>query len=165
MDSTKSSLLQEKHNHIWFKPPYSTNVQTNFSKTFLNLIKKHFPPNHNLHTVFNTGHNVKVSYSFMPNMGSIANNHNQKILNNKTTSQNGCNCRKKDQFLLDNNYLITSVIYEANVTIDKDNTGKNYFGLTEGTFKQRYTQHTLSWSITSSASTYNNKKSTRLIFY
>ena len=124
-------------------PPYSKNVQTNVAKTFLNLIKKQFPPNHNLHPVFNKN-NVKVSYSCMPNMGSIINNHDKKILtNNNTTPQNGCNCRKKDQCPLDNNCLITSVIYKANVTTDKDNTGKNYIGLTEGTFKQRYTQHKL----------------------
>ena len=116
-------------------------------------------------------------------MGSIINNHNKKILtNNNTTPQNGCNCRKKDQCPLDNNSLITSVIYKANVTTDKDDTGKNYIGLTEGTFKQRYMQHKLSfrdrkyasctkhiwklkdngenykisWSIISSASAYNN---------
>ena len=52
----------------------------------------------------------------------------------------GCNCRIKDQCPLDNKYLTTSVIYKANVTTDYDNTGKNYIGLTEGTFKQRYPQ-------------------------
>ena len=81
-------------------------------KIFHNRIKKHFPPNHNLYPVFNKK-NVKVSYSCMPNMGSIINNRNKKIL--------------------------TSVIYKANVTTGKDDTGKNYIGLTEGTFKQRYT--------------------------
>ena len=33
----------------------------------------------------------------------------------------------------------------ANVTTESDTTGKNYIGLTEGTFKQRYTQHKLSF--------------------
>ena len=82
-------------------------------------------------------------------MGSIINKRNKKILtNNNTTPQNGCNCRKKDQCPLDNNCLITSVIYKANLTTDTDDTGdtgKNYIGLTEGTFKQRYTQHKLSF--------------------
>ena len=72
-------------------------------------------------------------------MGTIFNNHKKKILvnNNNITPQNECNCT------LDNKCLITSVIYQANVTTDNDNTGKNYIGLTEGTFKQRYTQHKL----------------------
>ena len=129
---------------------------------------------------------MKVSYSCMPNIASIVNNHNKKILiNNTITPQNGCNCRKEDQCPLDNNRLITNVIYKANVTTDKDNTRKNYIGLTEGTFKQQYTQHKrsfrnrkyanrterakhlwkckdnkenykISWSIISSASAYNN---------
>ena len=41
--------------------------------------------------------------------------------------------------------LITSEIYEAHVTTDKDNTGKNYIGLTEERFEQRCTQHKLSF--------------------
>ena len=92
---------------------------------FLNLIKKHFPPNHNLHPGFNRD-NLKVSYSCIPNLSSIINNHNKKILinNNNTTPQNGLNSRKKDQCLLDDNCLITSVIYKANVITDKDKTGK-----------------------------------------
>ena len=79
-------------------------------------------------------------------MGSIINNHNKKILNNNNnTTQNGCNCRKRDQFPLDNNCLIISVIYKTKVTTDKDNTGKNFIGLKEGTFKQRCMQHRLSF--------------------
>jgi len=71
----------------------------------------------------------------MPNIGSIIKNHNEKILNNNNTRpQNGCNCRQKDQCPLNNNCLITSVIYKPNVITEKDNTGKNYIGLTEGTF-------------------------------
>ena len=53
--------------------------------------------------------------------------------------QNGFNCRKKKQCPLDNNCLITSVIYKANVTTDKDNIRKNYIALTEGTFKDLLT--------------------------
>ena len=41
--------------------------------------------------------------------------------------------------------LTSSVVYNANVTTENDTTGKNYIGLTEGTFKQRYTQHKLSF--------------------
>jgi len=122
----------------------SKNVQTNVAKTFLNLIKKHLAPNHNLQTVFNKN-NAKVSYSCMPNIGSIINNHSKKILiNNNMTPQDGCDCSENDQCPLDNNFLINSVVYKANVTTDKDNSGKNYIGLTEGT-SNRYTQHKLSF--------------------
>ena len=134
--------------------------------------------------VFNKN-NVKVSYSCMPNMGSIINNNNKKILtNNNTTPQNGCNCRKKRpmpawQQLPHNKCNLQS---QRN---HRQRRHRNYIGLTEGTFKQRYTQHKLSfrnrkyanrtelakhiwklkdnienykisWSIISSASAYNN---------
>jgi hypothetical protein len=83
----------------------------------------------------------------MENMTSIINKHNKTIINNSSTtsSQNDCNCRKKDQCPLENNCLTTSIVYNAQVTTEDDTPAKNYIGLTEGTFKQRYTQHKLSF--------------------
>ena len=52
---------------------------------------------------------------------------------------------KKIDCPLKNNCLTSSVVYNANITIESDTTGKNYIGLTEGTFKQRYAQHKLSF--------------------
>ena len=78
-NTTTPAKRNRSRNITWFNPPYSKNVQTNVAKTFLNLIKKHFPPNHNLRPIFNRN-NVKVSFTCMPNMGSIINNHNNKIL-------------------------------------------------------------------------------------
>ena len=43
------------------------------------LLDKHFHKNHKLHKIFNQN-NVKVSYSCIPNVSSIVNSHNQKIL-------------------------------------------------------------------------------------
>ena len=95
---------------------------------------------------------MKVSYSCTDNIATIINKHNKKITSNDPTpTQNGCNCRKKDQCPLDNNCLSTSIVYNAHVTTDEDTTGKNYIGLTEGTFKQRYTQHKLSFRNTNYA--------------
>ena len=53
---------------------------------------------------------------------------------------NACNCRKKGQCPLQNNCLATSIVYNAHVTTDENSHGKNYLGLTEGTFKQRDNQ-------------------------
>ena len=78
--SQNISLIIQQRNTIWFNPPCSENVQTNVAKTFLNLIKKHFPPNHNLHPVFKKN-NVKVSYSCMPKMSSIIDNHKKTFFN------------------------------------------------------------------------------------
>ena len=52
-NATKPAKRNRSRNIIWFNPPYGKNVPTNVPKTFLNLIKKHVPPNHNLHPVFN----------------------------------------------------------------------------------------------------------------
>ena len=54
-----------------------------------------------------------------------------------------CNCRSQQNCPLDNKCLTTSLIYNAQITSTTANqtTTKNYIGLTEGTFKQRYTQH------------------------
>ena len=124
-------------------------------------------------------------------MATTINKHNKKtISNNSTSRQNGYNCRKKDQFPLGNNCLSTSLAYNARVTTEEDTTRKNYTGLTEGTIKQRHTQHKLSsrhrkyakstelskhiwklkvdkkdyaikWSIITSASPHNNNRSKR----
>ena len=85
---------------------------------------------------------MKVSYSCTDNLQTIIKKHNRKILETSKTpsTENKCNCRKKNDCPLKNNCLTSSVVYNANVTTENDTTGKNYIGLTEGTFKQRYTQ-------------------------
>ena len=77
----------------------------------------------------------------MDNMQSIINKHNKKVTSTVTkhNAQDQCNCGNKDQCPIDNNCLTSCVIYNARVTTD--DTTKNYIGLTEGTFKQRLTQH------------------------
>ena len=48
-NTTTPTKRIRKRNTIWFNPPNRKNFQTNVAKTFLNLIEKNFPPNHNLH--------------------------------------------------------------------------------------------------------------------
>ena len=79
-------------------------------------------------------------------MGAIISKHNKKILSNNDTNDSNdklCNCRSQQNCPLDNKCLTTSLIYNAQITSTTANqtTTKNYIGLTEGTFKQRYTQH------------------------
>ena len=40
-------------NIIWFVPPFSRNVATNVARTFLDLVKKHFPPSGEFRKLFN----------------------------------------------------------------------------------------------------------------
>ena len=185
--TARNSREKRQRNIIWFNPPYSMNVQTNIGREFLNLLSKHFPKNHRYNKIFNKN-NIKLSYSCTDNLQTIIKKHNRKILGTSKTpyTENNCNCRKKNDCPLKNNCLTQSVVYNANVTTESDTTGKNYIGLTEGTFKQRYTQHkpsfrnrnysnstelskhiwtlkdnntnfTINWSILATAPAYSNK--------
>ena len=85
-----------------------------------------------------------VSYSCMENMKSIINKHNKKVLSNNNNQDNESlfNCRSKQQCPLNNNCLSSSIIYNTQITTtDNKTTPKNNIGLTEGTFKQRFNQH------------------------
>ena len=55
------------------------NVETNIGKTFLKLVKKHFPRKNSFHKIFNKN-TVKISYSCMRNISSIIASHNKSIL-------------------------------------------------------------------------------------
>ena len=160
------------------------NVQTNIGREFLNLVSKHFPKNHRYSKIFNKN-NIKVNYSCTDNLQTIIKKHNRKILETSKTpsTENNCNCTKKNDCPLKNNCLTSTVIYNAYLTTKSDTTGKNYIGLKEGTFKQRNTQHksslfgtetiqtarnyrskdnntdfTINWSILATAPAYSNKR-------
>ena len=49
------------------------------SKKFFSLMGKHIPKAHKLHKSFNSN-NVKVSFSFLPNIESLINGHSENIL-------------------------------------------------------------------------------------
>ena len=75
---TVSNKKQRKRNIIWFNPTYSKNVKTNIGKISLNLTKKHFPPHHKFHKLFNKN-TVKISYGCTRNIKSIINSHNARF--------------------------------------------------------------------------------------
>ena len=54
----------------WFNPPYNQSVKTRTGQRLLRLIDRNFPVGFELHKTFNRS-TVKVSYSCMPNMGTI----------------------------------------------------------------------------------------------
>ena len=123
---------------IWYNPPYNKAVKTNIGRRFLSLIKIHFPKDNPLHKIFNKN-NVKVSYSCSRNMGNIIKAHNNQLLKTKMEEKKLCNCRIKDDCPLSGNCLISSVVYKATVTTSDEE--KQYIGLTDSTFKTRYTHH------------------------
>ena len=64
-----------KRKIIWFNPPFSKNVKTNIGEVFFKFLNKHFPPNSKLNKIFNRN-TIKISYSYMRNIGSIISSHN-----------------------------------------------------------------------------------------
>ena len=80
---------------LWFNPPFNGEVSTNITRLFLNTIAKHFQKGTKLGKLFNKN-NIKVSYSCTPNIKSIIDSHNRKVLQGKkdTSNQKLCNCQK-----------------------------------------------------------------------
>ena len=71
--TTTANNRNRPHNIIWFNPPYSQNVKTNIGKTFLKLVKKHFPRDQELYKIFNR--NI-LKLSCMSSMDSFIKQHN-----------------------------------------------------------------------------------------
>ena len=61
-DCDTSEKKKRKRKVIWFNPPFSLNVKTNVGKTFLRLVKRHFPKENPLHKILNKN-TLKVSCS------------------------------------------------------------------------------------------------------
>ena len=76
----------------------------------------------------------------MPNMKSIIQSHNRKILNSQPiNTTDSCNCRIRSNCPLNNKCNIKNVIYKASV--ESSGTTKDYIGSTGGSFKLRYANH------------------------
>ena len=127
---------------VWFNPPYSKNVATNIGKEFLNILRVHFPTQHPFHRLFNRN-TVKLSYSCIMSMNSIIKAHNTKALKKNDTNQTeqvkSCDCRDKQTCPVDNKCLTSNVVYKA--TVKYEDKEQSYVGMTEYSFKTRYTQH------------------------
>ena len=128
---------------------------------------------------------IKISYSCMNNTKQIIDNHNKRILhssyspytkdNKDSTTNKTCNCRQKNNCPLNGNCLRSSVVYQATVTRNDNNTSETYIGLTETasfrhakhknstelskhiwTLKNDNIDYSISWRVLSSSSPYNS---------
>ena len=141
---TERTRRRRKRKIIWYNPPFSKNVQTNIARSFINLVKKHFPPTHKYRKIFNKN-NLKVSYSCMENMEAKIKKHNKRILHPpKTEITDICNCRIKESCPFDGNCRKKAVVYECVVTTE--NEIKCYKGVTEGEAKSRLSTHKTSFN-------------------
>ena len=135
---------KRKRKIIWLNPSFSLNVKTNVGKSFFKILRKNFPKTNTLSKIFNKI-TEKFSNSCTKNVKSIISGYNKQKLHPKP-QQYGCNCRDKNNCLLDNKYLTPQIIYQADVTNDTDDTYKYYLGLAETSFKDRYRNHISSFN-------------------
>ena len=126
----KDNSQQHKRQIIWFNPPYSKNVTTKVGKFFLSLIDKLFPPHHKLHKLFNRNY-VKRSYSCLPNIKSIINVHNRKIIYpSPTIGRRTSNYINISQYPEQQRFLSNKSLYQANITpLGENSEAKVYYGI------------------------------------
>ena len=123
---------------LWFNPPFSSEVTTNITRLFLNMLSKHFPHGTELHKILNKN-NMKISYCTTQNMKSIVDSHNRKLLAGQQHEDNQglCNCLKsrKDNCPLQGKCLTKNLVYRADITDTTSNETHSYFGQCMRTFK------------------------------
>ena len=102
-------------------------------------IDESFPVGNALHGKLNR-HNLKLSYSCMPNMKKRIGRHNRTVLNSETEEEvEPCVCTQYE-CPLDGDCGKRNVIYQAEV-ITEDGRVEFYIGSTAQTFKGRYGNH------------------------
>jgi hypothetical protein len=145
--TTAKTTRPRQRKITWFNPPYSRNVSSNIGKIFLHLIEKEFPTAHVLHKILNRN-TVKVSYSCMGNVKDSIASHNKSILakNAAPAAARDCNCRRRAECPMNGSCLTSAVIYQATVSTNNNMPKNTYIGLTENTFKTRYTNHKASFT-------------------
>ena len=137
------SRKNRPRNVIWYNPPFSRNVASNVGRSFFKILDEEFPKNHVFHKIFNRS-TVKISYSCMPNLRQKTthlNAHNKSILHSTHDLPKSCNCREPANCPLNSNCLQSSVIYQATVETNDNKPSQTYIGLTENSFKTRFTNH------------------------
>ena len=146
---------------ICYNPSFSKNVSTNIGLTFLKLFDAEFTEEHVLHKIFNRN-TVKISYSCMPNLKQNIDGHSKSILHKKIVPPRSCNCRVKTECPLSGNCLKESVVYQGTVSTEDHHPPQTYVGLTENSFKTRYSNHKSSFA---NANKTNNIELSKYIWY
>ena len=139
-----------KRDILWLNLPFSKTLKTKTGKRFLEILDKCFPPSNPLSKIFNR-HTVKVSYTYLPNIGKIISGHNKKNLTKEPQVENLCNCRVQNSCPVANKCLLKNVIYQAIVKRQDNQKVESYIGLTSTSFKERWSTHKSSFKLQSHA--------------
>ena len=140
---------KRKRKLIYFQPPFSKQIKTPIGRLFLNLVKKHFHPEHQLHPILN--HRcLKISYCCINNIKSEIASHNRTLLNSGPEDIGGklCNCQKKSECPLEGSCLLSNVVYRAEISTTEGDKGI-YIGTTGNSFKERFRGHKSSFKMSS----------------
>ena len=124
----------------------SESVATRIGQYFLHLIDTHFPKTHIFNKTFNRN-KVKVSYSSMQNIKGIINNHNRNILHQNNEIKDEYNCRNKKYCPLGGKCLSPNIVYQGKINSSQPSYNeKIYIGVAEKSFKDRFCNHTKSFT-------------------
>ena len=93
---------------IHFYPSFSNNVKPKLGKEFLKFVNMHFQKNNKINKIFNKT-TIKLSYSFIPNIESIMNCYNRRVLKTNNEYFKLCNCKKKVVWSFNRKYLLNDV--------------------------------------------------------
>ena len=150
---------KRNRNLTYFTPPFSMIVKTRIGKEFLKILDTAFPPSNPLHKKLNR-HNIKISYSCMPNMKTRISRHNTQLLTRDRVqaAEPPCNCRQIPCPMpgQGNKCRSKNAVYQATVTVaprpevrDEVEEVHTYVGATHD-FKERYYGHRSSFNLEAS---------------
>ena len=145
---------RRNRNLTYFTPPFSMTVKTRIGKEFLKIVDTAFPPTNALHKKLNR-HNIKISYSCMPNMKTRISRHNTQLLTRDRVqaAEPPCNCRQVPCPMPGQGKCRSkNAVYQATVTVPprpevqgEEEEVHTYVGATHD-FKERYYGHRSSFS-------------------
>ena len=149
---------KRNRNLIYFTPPFSMTVKTRIGKEFLKIVDTAFPPGNPLHKKLNR-HNIKISYSCMPNMKTRISRHNTQLLTRDRVQEEEppCNCMRIPCPMPGQGKCRSkNAVYQAIVTVaprpevqGEVEEVHTYVGATHD-FKERYYGHRSSFNLEAS---------------
>ena len=151
-NKTTHRKTNRKRRITWFNPPFCKLTNINIGKEFIKLVRKHFHHDNPLHKILNKN-TLKISYSCTSNIQQTIQNHNKRTLKQSLTptpnnhTEKLCNCKDKNLCPVKGICCSDKVVYQAKI-FPAENTKeeKIYFGISAGSWKQRYYGHKYSFS-------------------
>ena len=77
----------------------------------------------------------------MNKMEKLVKKHNKNLLRKNDTNKRNCDCHVNNACALDGKFLLSNIVYSAEVLIGNNQHGDKYFGICETEFKTRLGNH------------------------